>query len=185
MYKTPRQHLGRGAQIAGLGTDLLLDKIAVTKHPTRIARKTSAWWTSLCMHLGLVPSQNKHAKMSPRELGWCWLWNRPRSMCQKVTVCRKLSWWNLRPGAGLRGPKTYHQDGNHATSKAKAAETKDKTETECDGDASTRRTGVTCRNGTTNHVNDGHPRVASASAVCAVPCSVAYDVICSFLPDRG
>ena len=107
------------------------------------------------MHLGLVPSRNKHAKMSPRELGWCWLWNRSRSMCQIVTVFG-LSWWNLRRDAKLRGPKTYHRDGNHATSKAKAAETKDKTETECDGDASTRRTGVTCRNGTTNHVNDGH-----------------------------
>ena len=30
---------------------------------------TSARWTSFCMHLGLVPSRNKHAKMSPRGLG--------------------------------------------------------------------------------------------------------------------
>ena len=67
--KTTRQHLGRGAKIASRRTDLLLDKIAVTEHPTRIARTTSARWTSLCMHLGLVPSRNKHAKMLPRELG--------------------------------------------------------------------------------------------------------------------
>ena len=46
-----------------------VDKIAVTEHPTRIARTTSARWTSFCMHLGLVPSRNKHAKMSPSELG--------------------------------------------------------------------------------------------------------------------
>ena len=65
----PRQHLGKSAKIAGRGIDLLLDRIAVTEHPTRIARTTSARWTSFCMHLGLVPSRNKHAKMSPRELG--------------------------------------------------------------------------------------------------------------------
>ena len=59
---SPRQHLGRGAKIAGRRTDLLLDKIAVTEHPTRIARTTSARWTSFCMHLGLVPSRNKHVK---------------------------------------------------------------------------------------------------------------------------
>ena len=29
-----------------------VDKIAVTEHPTRIARTTSARWTSFCMHLG-------------------------------------------------------------------------------------------------------------------------------------
>ena len=44
-------------------------KTAVAVHPTRIARTTSARWTSFCMHVGLVPSRNKHAKMSPRELG--------------------------------------------------------------------------------------------------------------------
>ena len=35
-------------------------------------------------------------------------------------MCRKLSWWNLRRGAKLRRPKTYHRDENHATRKAKA-----------------------------------------------------------------
>ena len=57
------------AKIAGRRIDLLLDRIAVTEHPTRIARTTNARWTSFCMHLGLVPSRNKHAKISPRELG--------------------------------------------------------------------------------------------------------------------
>ena len=109
--KTTR--LGRGAKIAGRRIGLPLDKIAVTKHPQRIARTTSARWTSFCMHLGLVPSRNKHAKMSPREL-------RPRNMCQKVTVFGKLPWWNLRRGAKLRGSKTHHRDGNHATRKSKA-----------------------------------------------------------------
>ena len=71
------------------------------------------------MHLGLVPSRNKHAKLSPHELVVL-IWNRPRNVCQKVKVCRKLSWWNPRRGAKLRRPKTYHQDGNHATRKAKA-----------------------------------------------------------------
>ena len=37
-------------------------------HPTRIVWTTSARWTSFCMHLGLVPPQNKHTKMSPRKL---------------------------------------------------------------------------------------------------------------------
>ena len=41
-------------------------------------------------------------------------------MCQKVTVCTKLPWSNLRRGAALGGPKTHHRDGNHATRKAKA-----------------------------------------------------------------
>ena len=115
-------------------------------------------------------------------------------------MCRKLSWWNLRRGAKLRGPKTYHQDWNHATSKAKAAETKDKTETMCGGDAFTRRTGVmraperpTTRTTATPH----HPPFRLClCCVCVMPCSVvftvrcaiqstaAYDVICSFLPDR-
>ena len=62
---TPRT----SAKIAGRRIDLLLDRIAVTEHPTRIARTTSARWTSFCVHLGLVPSRNKHAQMSPRELG--------------------------------------------------------------------------------------------------------------------
>ena len=47
----------------------------------------------------------------------------------------------------------------------KLAETKDKTETLCDGDACTRRTGVTCRSGTTNHENDGHAPPPSMSPV--------------------
>ena len=88
--------------------------------PNARRAKTSARWTSFCMHLGLVPSQNKHAKMSPREIGGCRLRNRPRNMCQKVTVLRKLPWWNLRRGAKLRGRKTYRRDGNHATRKAEA-----------------------------------------------------------------
>ena len=44
-------------------------KIAVAVHRTCIARTTSVRWTSFCMHVGLVPSRNKHAKMSPREIG--------------------------------------------------------------------------------------------------------------------
>ena len=115
------------------------------------------------------------------------IWNRPRNMCQKVTVCRKLTWWNLRRGAKLRGPKTYHRDGNFAPRKAKALvppwdevtnwlRRKTKTETICDGDACTRSTGAKCRGGTTNH--DGHApttlRVAGASAVCAVHCSFFF-----------
>ena len=48
---------------------LLQDRIAVTEDPTRIVRTTSARWTSFCKHLGLVLFGNKHAKMSPRELG--------------------------------------------------------------------------------------------------------------------
>ena len=37
-------------------------KTVVAVHPTRIARTTSVRWTSFCMHVGLVPSRNKHAK---------------------------------------------------------------------------------------------------------------------------
>ena len=37
-----------------------------------------------------------------------------------MTVYRKLPWWDLRRGAKLRGPKTFHRDGNHATRNAKA-----------------------------------------------------------------
>ena len=44
----------------------------------------------------------------------------PPEVCQKVTLNRKLPWWNLRRGAELGGPKTYHRDGNHATRKSKA-----------------------------------------------------------------
>ena len=102
-------------------------------------------------------------------------------------MCRKLTWWNLRRGAKLRGPKTYHRDGNFAPRKAKALvppwdevtnwlRRKTKTETICDGDACTRSTGAKCRGGTTNH--DGHApttlRVAGASAVCAVHCSFFF-----------
>ena len=71
----------------------------------------------------------------------------------------------------------------------KLAETKDKTETICDGDACTRRTGVTCRSGTTNHESDGHAPLPPVSLVplpcvlCPARCArvkstAAYDVIC-------
>ena len=40
---------------------------------------------ALGLHLGLVPSRDKRAKMSPLELVVL-IWNRPRNMCQKVTV---------------------------------------------------------------------------------------------------
>ena len=33
----------------------------------------------------------------------CRKWKRPGNTCQKVTVYRKLPWWNLRRGAKLRG----------------------------------------------------------------------------------
>ena len=104
-------------------------------------------------------------------------------------MCRKLPWWNLRRGAKLRGPKTYHRDGNHATRKAKALvpsldevtsllRRKTSTETICDGDACRRRTGVTCRNGTTNHENDGHAPPPSVSLV-PLPCVLCPALSCS------
>ena len=59
---------------------------------------------------------------------------------------RKLTRRNLRRGAKLRGLKTFHRDGDHATKKSKGTgaavgsshkqtETKIKTGTICDGDA--------------------------------------------------
>ena len=44
---------------------------------------------------------------------------------------------------------------------------------------------MACRNGTSNHENDGHAlttlSVAGASAVCAVPCSVMFAVRCDIM----
>ena len=120
-------------------------------------------------------------------------------------MCRKLPWWNLRRGAKLRGPKTYHRDGNHATRKSKAlVPPLDEVTTllrnhmrwRCVHAQDWRN--VPKRN---DQPRERRPRpttlrVASASAVCAVPCSVvfavrcafestaAYDAICSFLSDR-
>ena len=70
-HNLPRQHLVRGAKIAGRRTDLLLNKTAVTERPTRIARITGTRWTSFCMHLGLVSPRKKHTKMTPRRLINC------------------------------------------------------------------------------------------------------------------
>ena len=185
MLKTTRQHLGRGAKIAVRRIDLLLDRIAVTEHPKRIARTTSARWTSFCMHVGLVLETNT-PKCRRANSGVSIMEPSENFVSESDG---KLPWWNLRRGAKLGGPKTHHRDGNHATRNAKALvppqdevtsllRRKTKTETTCDGDACTRRTGVTCRNGTTNHGHAPPLRVARASAVCAVPCSLRCALCC-------
>ena len=108
----------------------------------------------------------------------------------------------LRRGAKLRGPKTYHRDENHATRKAKALvppwdevtsllRRKTRQKPYRDGDTCTRRTGVTCRNGTTNHENDGHappPSVSPVPLLCvlcpALSCSLCAVLSSPQLPDR-
>ena len=92
-------------------------------------------------------------------------------------MCRKLSWWNLRRGAKLRGPKTYRQDGNHGTRKAKALGPPQdevtswlRRKTKQKPYACTRRTGVTCRNGTT--------RWSLCCVCCALLCSLCAVLSC-------
>ena len=84
-----------------------------------------------------------------------------------------------------------HRDG-HKKSKGtgaatrrshKLADTKDKTETMCGGDACTRRTGLTCRDGTTNHENDGHappPSVSLVPLLCVL-CPALSCSLCAVL----
>ena len=118
-------------------------------------------------------------------------------VCQKVTVYGKLPWWILRRGAKLRGPKKHHRDGNHPTREAKALVSPQDEVTSSLRQKQTETYAWRCvhaqdwcnvpkRN---DQPRERRPRpttlrVAGASAVCAVPCSVVFAVRCASSPQQ-